>query len=134
MNVKSATRIDNIYGGSFNAEANADTEININMMKGNKAGTTVDIPKEFSYIPNISDITNNSDGKTIHCTIDDAIGTIGNVFGGGKEGLVKGNTQVNIGTAEGTGADIRGNVYGGGNNAEVTGNANVIIGKKKEGD
>ena len=99
VNVKSATRIDNIYGGSFNAEADADTEININMMKGNKAGTTVDIPKEFSYIPNISDITNNSDGKTIHCTIDDAIGTIGNVFGGGKQGIVKGNTQVNINSA-----------------------------------
>ena len=96
VNVKSATRIDNIYGGSFNAEADADTEININMMRGNKAGTTVDIPKEFSYIPNISGITNNPDGKTIHCTIDDAIGTIGNVFGGGKQGIVKGNTQVNI--------------------------------------
>ena len=99
VNVKSATRIDNIYGGSFNAEADADTEININMMRGNKAGTTVDIPKEFSYIPNISGITNNSDGKTIHCTIDDAIGTIGNVFGGGKQGIVKGNTQVNINSA-----------------------------------
>ena len=96
VNVKSATRIDNIYGGSFNAEADADTEININMMKGNKAGTTVNIPKEFSYIPNISGISNNPDGKTIHCTIDDAIGTIGNVFGGGKQGIVKGNTQVNI--------------------------------------
>ena len=96
VNVKSATRIDNVYGGSFNAEADADTEININMMKGNKAGETVDIPKEFSYIPNISGITNNPDGKTIHCTIDDAIGTIGNVFGGGKQGIVKGNTKVNI--------------------------------------
>ena len=99
VNVKSATRIDNIYGGSFNAEADADTEININMIKGDKAGTTVDIPKEFSYIPNISGITNNPDGKTIHCTIDDAIGTIGNVFGGGKQGIVKGNTQVNINSA-----------------------------------
>lgn len=96
VNVKSATRIDNIYGGSFNAEADADTEININMMKGNKAGETVDIPKEFSYIPNITKLSDNPDGKTIHCTIDDAIGTIGNVFGGGKQGIVKGNTQVNI--------------------------------------
>ncbi len=95
VNVKSATRIDNIYGGSFNAEADADTEININMMKGNKAGMTVEIPKEFSYIPNISGIS-EVDSKTISCKIDDAIGTIGNVFGGGKEGLVKGNTQVNI--------------------------------------
>ncbi len=96
VNVKSATRIDNIYGGSFNAEADADTEININMMKGNKANTEVDIPKEFSYIPNITKLSDNEDGKTIHCRIDDAIGTIGNVFGGGKQGIVKGNTQVNI--------------------------------------
>ena len=99
VNVKSATRIDNIYGGSFNAEADADTEININMIKGNKAGETVDIPKEFSYIPNITKLSDNPDGKTIHCTIDNAIGTIGNVFGGGKQGIVKGNTQVNINSA-----------------------------------
>ena len=99
VNVKSATRIDNIYGGSFMAEANADAEVNINMIKGNKANETVDIPKEFSYIPNISDITNNPDGKTIHCLIDDAIGTIGNVYGGGNLGLVKGDATVNIGAS-----------------------------------
>ena len=96
VNVKSATRIDNIYGGSFNAEADADTEININMMKGNKAGETVDIPKEFSYIPNITKLKDNDDGKTIQCQIANDIGTIGNVFGGGKQGIIKGNTQVNI--------------------------------------
>ena len=99
VNVKSATRIDNIYGGSFNAEADADTEININMIKGKKANKEVDIPKEFSYIPNITKLSDNDDGKTIHCKIDDAIGTIGNVFGGGKQGIVKGNTQVNINSA-----------------------------------
>ena len=99
VNVKSATRIDNIYGGSFMAEADADTEVNINMIKGNKAGTTVDIPKEFSYIPNISNISDNPDGKTINCQIDDAIGTIGNVYGGGNMGLVKGYAKVNIGAS-----------------------------------
>ena len=99
VNVKSATRIDNIYGGSFMAEADADTEVNINMIKGNKAGTIVDIPKEFSYIPNINILGNNPDGKTISCQIDDAIGTIGNVYGGGNMGLVKGDTKVNIGAS-----------------------------------
>jgi len=61
---------------------------------------------------------------------------------------VKGNPNVNIGTAaevgfeslrtsEGVpkkpvlGADIRGNVYGGGNNAAVTGDPKVVIGQKK---
>jgi len=95
VNVKSATRIDNIYGGSFMAETNADTKVNVNMIKGNKAGTTVTIPKEFNYIPNISNIV-NVDSKTISCLIDDAIGTIGNVYGGGNQGIVKGNTVVNI--------------------------------------
>ena len=99
VNVKSATRIDNIYGGSFMAEADADTEVNINMIKGNKAGETVDIPKEFSYIPNITKLSDNSDGKTIRCQIDDAIGTIGNVYGGGNMGLVKGYAKVNIGAS-----------------------------------
>ena len=100
VNVKSATRIDNIYGGSYMAEADADTEVNINMIKGNKAGETVDIPKEFSYIPNITKLSDNPDGKTIHCQINDAIGTIGNVYGGGNLGLVKGKTTVNIGASD----------------------------------
>ena len=100
VNVKSATRIDNIYGGSFMAEANADTEVNINMIQGNKAGETVDIPKEFSYIPNITKLQDNPDGKTIRCKIDEAIGTIGNVYGGGNMGLVKGDATVNIGASD----------------------------------
>ena len=95
VNVKSATRIDNIYGGCFKSEANADTEVNINMIQGLKAGKTVVIPKEFSYIPNISEVT-SVDDKTISCKINDNIGTIGTVFGGGNQGIVKGNTVVNI--------------------------------------
>ena len=78
------------------------------------------------------------------------MGVIGNVFGGGNEAAVIGNTSIEIGTGcphthnSGTpakvcfestgeiknvvGADIRGNVYGGGNNAKVTGNTNVVVG------
>ena len=100
VNVKSATRIDNIYGGSFMAEADADTEVNINMIKGIKAGTTVRIPKEFSYIPNISRITEVAGTNYIDCRINDSIGTIGNVYGGGNQGVVKGNTVVNIGSSD----------------------------------
>ena len=81
------------------AEANADTEVNINMIKGCKAGKPVTIPQEFSYIPNISGKSSPSDG-VIACTIDDAIGTIGNVYGGGNLGLVKGKTTVNIGASD----------------------------------
>ena len=74
------------------------------------------------------------------------IGAINNIYGGGNEAPVVGNTHVFIGTKEGddisfetptnapltktvVGADIRGNVFGGGNNADVTGNTNIVIGK-----
>ena len=104
VNVKSATRIDNVYGGCFNAEADADTEVNINMLKGRMAGRSdVSIPKRY-YVDNKETIPNitytSADGTdNIKCTIANKIGTIGNVYGGGKEGKVVGNTMVNIGTA-----------------------------------
>ena len=149
VNVKSATRIDNIYGGGYGAEVLGDTEVNINMRKGYWAGKTYSGTGE---------------------TYPDAIGAIGNVFGGGNAGRVRGSTTVNIGTsttvgilkrngsgqfvdsddevifkADGSfeegkswaslvlenkpvlGANITGNVYGGGNKAEVTENTNVHI-------
>ena len=101
VNVKSATRIDNVYGGCFNAEARADCAVNINMLKGKKAGgSIVSVPNRYyddnknATIPNITYDTNESKWK-----IENEIGTIGNVYGGGKEGKVNGNTTVNIGTA-----------------------------------
>ena len=135
VNVKSATRIDNIYGGSFKADVNGDTEVNINMTKGWWAG------KEF-------------DSETI----ENSVGTIGNIYGGGNQGVVRGNATVNIGTAatvgyvtepvhlrqdpgtaisqnaDGlyyvpvTGARITGDVFGGGNDANVNKNTFVNIG------
>ena len=156
VNVKSATRIDNVFGGSFKADVNGDTEVNINMTKGIKAGATVDIPKEFGYIPNMTKLQDNPDGKTISCKIDNAVGTIGNIFGGGNQGVVRGNSVVNINTevevgyvtepehlrenpgvpitkTDGlyfvpvTGAHITGDVYGGGNEGDVRGNTYVNI-------
>ena len=154
VNVKSATRIDNIYGGSYRAIVNGNTEVNINMMKGNYVGTEITFPDTYrgDQIPNVDsptghyeevtnlvysnpehDIPGSSvaglylmvhdaetdkdiytritdqdavaeEGKTYYRltqmtgTIQDDIGTIGNVFGGGYEGTVKGNTKINIGT------------------------------------
>ena len=134
INVKSATRIDNIYGGGFQAHVTGDTEVNVNMIKGHWAG--VKAPSAYTGLPNVhqanyykvlgltvgtSDVrglyvkngenyTLTSDetaasGKTYYrneanaYVIDDAIGTVGNVFGGGNEGNVYGNTVVNIGNA-----------------------------------
>lgn len=47
----------------------------------------------------------------------------GNVFGGGEESAVKGNTNVLL---KGN-THVRGNVYGGGNRGAVTGNTSVLL-------
>ena len=102
INVKSCTRIDNIYGGGLGANAvvTGDTEVNINMVKGsfaNKALPTSwedDISKSYTgqRPPNIDE----------NDKINNDIGTIGNVFGGGDQGNVTGNATVNIGTVDQT--------------------------------
>lgn len=133
VNVKSATRIDNVFGGSFKADVNGNTEVNINMTKGFWANKTYD----GKLIPN-------------------SVGVIGNIYGGGNQGVVRGNSTVNIATAttvgyvtepvhlrpnpavalpktDGlyvvpvTGARITGDVFGGGSEANVNGNATVNI-------
>ena len=151
VNVKSATYIGNIYGGSYKADVNGDTEVNINMTRGKWAGED---------LTGYDDLPNVHDGK-----IDPAVGTIGNVFGGGNQGLVRGNSTVNICTEEVVpimkrdgagnviadynsegmitsisyedatvyGAHITGDVYGGGNLADVKGNTEVNICAKKNG-
>lgn len=144
INIKSCTRIDNIYGGGFgeNAVVTGETEVNVNMKKG--AWVNKDLPDLTEYPgqtpPNIE---NNK--------IKDEIGTIGNIYGGGNQGAVAGIATINIGT-ESTiqhlvctgsevvtengkqvtkntyetqnfpveGAHITGNVYGGGYLADVT--------------
>ena len=153
VNVKSATRIDNIYGGCYRAKVNGDTEVNINMMKGNWVNKDIAFPDTYrgDQIPNVHDynvsyeevtddlrmpsgddlgssvvglytrealatdpvtynytkITDqNERAKSgvqywrlwMNGTVNNEIGTIGNVFGGCFEGVVNGNTKVNIGT------------------------------------
>ena len=119
LNVISCTSIGNVFGGGLGETATmyADPTVNINMIQGafHSDAPAKDNPGE--------------------------LGAIGNVFGGGNEAAVCGNTTVNIGTAttvqmtsirdgDGnlletqpertvTGAYITGNVYGGGNLADV---------------
>ena len=139
VNVKSATYIGNVYGGSFMAETKANTFVNVNMIQGNHAGKNRVLPANFGMeganIPeNIKNVTisyaevsptpsegtsvvgyytksgdnyipaSTSDGestyyeKLVTGDIDEAIGTIGSVYGGGKQGQVIGDAQVNIGS------------------------------------
>ena len=105
VNVKSATRIDNIFGGGLKADVKGNTTVNVNMLKGSKAGTEFTIPVSYTgdAIPNI-----------VGGTIKNEIGTIGSIYGGGNEGNVIGSSTVNIGTA--AKVDIlkrEGDVFGG---------------------
>lgn len=77
---------------------------------------------------------------------NNALGTIGYIFGGGSEAEVIGNTKVEIcatqtkqkhisgldmTTEYNVGANITGNVYGGGSNADVTGSTSVMVGPRQ---
>ena len=119
LNVHSFTSIGEIYGGGYGETAvvKGDTHVNIDVTEGKWASeeTTEDKIKEikFSEFKRTSDGGFELDGdgnrieetKTITVTIPghkkDAIGAIGNVFGGGNAAKVDGNTNVNIGTRKG---------------------------------
>ena len=126
LNVISCTYIGKVFGGGYGERAilYGNPTVNINMIPGRHA-------------------------------VEGALGEIVDVFGGGNQAKVEGNTTVNIGTAQTVGmvtaptylaetaythntttglyevavkgANIFGNVYGGGNQADVTGNTFVNI-------
>lgn len=146
VNIISCTRIGKVFGGGLGlgAVVYGNPTVNINQMKGVWAGQYY--PKKVSDGNGGSvDNTNPAD------LVPNQLGEIGDVFGGGNEAEVKGNTTVNIGTATTVqhhlsynkdtgvytmsenqtvlGANIIGNVYGGGNKANVTGSTKVNIGQ-----
>ena len=57
VNVKSATRIDRIFGGSDRGEVTGDTEVNINMLRGAMSGhTNVPLPSYYTTTSKPSNI------------------------------------------------------------------------------
>ena len=137
VNVKSFTSIGRIFGGGLGegAVVTGNPTVNINEVVGKNASYS---PWEYPG----KTITFNEGDVTLPEHTAGAIGVIGEVFGGGNAADVKGNTTVNIGTAETVdyvsaaekgikveGANILGNVYGGGNNANVSGKASVVVGR-----
>ena len=132
VNVISCTSIGKVFGGGLGEHGTVwgNPTVNINQTYG-KAYTTGDNPE--------------------YTATATTLGEIGDVFGGGDQANVVGNTTVNIGTVSKVqlhqsydkttgkyimsgdknvvGANITGNVYGGGNKANVSGNTNVNIGK-----
>ena len=118
VNVISCTSIGKVFGGGYGAGATVygNPKVNINMIKGAWAGKTYGTGESAVAVP-------------------DQLGVIGDVYGGGNEANVEGNTYVNIGTVSKVklhksydttngytmseekdvlGANITGNVFGGG--------------------
>ncbi len=65
VNVKSATRIDRIFGGSERGDVTGDTEININMLRGSMSGRSgVTLPSHYAVagasVPENITVTNTS--------------------------------------------------------------------------
>lgn len=145
VNIYSCTRINNVYGGGKGETATVygNTHVNINTIKGEFAGTDTIPP----YVLNDDgEFTPNEN----HIEIEDHVGIIGNIYGGGNAAAVHGDTEVIIGTMkENAHIDplysdkdnhevnirIEGDVYGGSKGvlgkpdaAFVTGNTQVIVG------
>ena len=89
LNVRSFTSIGAIYGGGYEALMVADPTVSINVVKGSHADDN-DLAAGSTQ-PNSLPYPAHKKG---------AIGTIGNVFGGGNLATVDGSATVNIGTEE----------------------------------
>ena len=107
INVISATRIDNIYGGGYKAKVVGNPHINVNMKPGRVDVDKVEKPEgSGTYV--YEDIDGHEysadnvetveiSGKTKYYGIL-PLGTVGNIYGGGNEADIVGNTYVEIGT------------------------------------
>ena len=110
INIISATRIDNIYGGGYQAKVVGSPRINVNMQEGTILAKYMEDEENF-----VGEHTDN-DGNTYtgkelgeEVTLDDetkrhtgilAIGKIGNIYGGGNQADIVGDTYIEIGTGK----------------------------------
>ena len=133
LNIISCTYIGKVFGGGLGTGAAmyANPTVNINMVPGSFANnTSVGVPATMTELGlDSSDNPNN-------------LGVLGDVYGGGNEAAVYGNTKVNIGTLVGqpitltstgdtpnvVGAFISGTVYGAGRGLATDPNAAIVTG------
>ena len=133
LNVISCTYIGKVFGGGLGegAAMYANPTVNINMIQGTFANnSTVGVPAKMTALGlNSADNPNN-------------LGVLVDVYGGGNEAAVYGNTTVNVGTkvnqsinltSTGTtetvvGAFISGTVYGAGKGVATNPNAAIVTG------
>ena len=88
VNIKAFTSIGNVYGGGFGAEAEmvGSPTVNISVAEGRHSSTEV------------AEGTTTSGGFPVPSHAAGSIGAVNNVYGGGNEAKVVGDTNVNIGT------------------------------------
>lgn len=123
INVRSFTSIGDIYGGGFGktATVKGDTHVNINVAEGDFVNQDTDDELTGNRTISFQQFQRNDDGTFVYDETNDPghttrltepksinlylpphaageIGGINNVYGGGNEAEVEGNTQVSIGT------------------------------------
>ena len=123
INIISATKIGTIYGGGYQATVVGNPHINVNMEKGRVIAKYANKTENVeNYTP--GEHTGNypgTDPRTYSYKVDShpengdailALGSIGDVFGGGNEADIYGNTYVDIGTGEWVNADLQREMMG----------------------
>ena len=146
INVISASKIGAIYGGGYKAVVVGNPHINVNMEAGIVKNVASNYESGQDYtVSEVVEITKN-ESTTYNAIL--AIGSIGDIYGGGNLANIEGDTHVEIGTgtwhnANGeletisparNAANITGDVFGGGQGdsnpvtAMVTGNTNINFG------
>ncbi len=111
INIISATRIGDIYGGGYKAKMVGSPHINVNMQEGKidikkKIDCVIEEDTIYKYVDVFNRTYQRSDldteivngDSTFYSTI--ALGTLGNIYGGGFEADVVGDTHIDIGTGE----------------------------------
>ena len=112
INIISATRIDNIYGGGYEATVVGSPHVNVNMEKGRIRAKYVE--DDFNSEHPDSRPYYTWTGESIDSERNGIlpIGTIGNIFGGGDLADIIGDTYVEIGTGRWVSSwDANGPVY-----------------------
>ena len=121
INVRSFTSIGDIFGGGYGktATVEGDTHVNINVAEGDFVNQDTDDELTGNKTISFQQFQRNDDGSFVYDPSDTEhtrltetkdinlylpphaageIGGINNVYGGGNEAVVDGNTQVSIGT------------------------------------
>ncbi len=115
INIISATKIGEVYGGGYNSVVVGNPTINVNMEEGQVLKEYVDKhPEDFTVDTHTLTTSYHKGGIDVEREDDYAV--VGSV----AEGLAAGNAILKVGTI--------GTIFGGGDQADVIGNTTVEIG------